>query len=57
MLRKCRDWRQETSRTVIVKTDFYEERKASKRFLYFPCTKDNLMWELQINLAHPLINL
>jgi hypothetical protein len=28
MLRKCWDWRQETSRTVIIKTYFYEEKEG-----------------------------
>jgi hypothetical protein len=28
MLQECRDWRQETSRTVIIKTDFYEEKEG-----------------------------
>jgi hypothetical protein len=28
MLQECRDWRQETSRTVIIKRDFYEETEG-----------------------------
>jgi hypothetical protein len=32
-----------------------KKRKASKRFPYFLCTDDNLMWELPNKLAHTLI--
>jgi hypothetical protein len=28
MLRECRDWRQENKSTVILKTDFYEEKEG-----------------------------
>jgi hypothetical protein len=30
-----------------------KKREASKRFLQLLCTDDNLVWELQNNLAHP----
>jgi hypothetical protein len=36
---------------------FMKKRKTSKRFPELLCTKDNLVWERQTNLAHTLNNL